>query len=63
MKESDSVDSFMTQVMGMVNQLNTYGEKIEDQRVVERVLRSLPHKFDLKVAAIEEAKDPSTLYR
>ena len=52
----------MAQVMGIVNQLNTYGENIEDQRVVERVLRSLSSKFDLKVAAIEEAKDLSTLY-
>jgi hypothetical protein len=61
MKESDSVDSFMTKVMGIVNQLNIYGEKIGDQRVVERVLRSLPHKFESKVSAIEEAKDLSTL--
>ena len=28
MKESDTLDSFMTQVMGIVNQLNAYGERI-----------------------------------
>ena len=51
----------MIEVMGIVNRPNTYGEKIDYQRVVEMVLRSLPNEFDFKVASIEEAKDQSTL--
>ena len=30
----------------IINQMNTYGESVTDQKVVEKVLRSLPAKFD-----------------
>ena len=33
------------------------GEKIEDAKVVRKVLRSLPESFQAKVTAIEESKD------
>jgi Tfp pilus assembly protein PilO len=49
MSESESVDQYMTKVMGIVNQLRINGEKMEDQRVVEKVLRSLPKKFEMVV--------------
>ena len=53
----------MTQVMGIVNQLNMYGENIYDQRVIGRVLRLLPTKLGpIIVEAIEEVKDLSQLY-
>ena len=44
----------MTQVMGIVNQLNMYGENIYDQRVIGRVLRSLPTKWDLSELYVDE---------
>lgn len=37
-----------------------YGDKISDEIVVVKVLRSLPIKFDHVVAAIEESKDLKT---
>jgi hypothetical protein len=61
MKESESVDQYMTQVMNTVNQLRMNGEEIPDQRVVEKVLRTLPKKFDAVVIAIEESKDLTQL--
>ena len=33
------------------------GEKIEDSKVVRKILRSLPESFRAKVTAIEESKD------
>ena len=41
--------------------MQTYGEKISDEMIVAKVLRSLTPKFDHVVAAIEEAKDLSIL--
>ncbi|KAL4032489.1 hypothetical protein IC575_005567 [Cucumis melo] len=40
--------------------MQTYGETIKDQTIVEKVLRSLTPKFDHVVAAIEESKNLST---
>jgi hypothetical protein len=59
MTESKNVDQFMTRVMGIVNQIRLIGESIPDQRIVEKVLRSLPTKFEMVVTAILESKDLS----
>jgi hypothetical protein len=61
MKDNESVDTFMTQVMNVVNQLRQYGDDIETKRVIEKVLRSLPKKFELAVVPIEEFKDLSLM--
>ena len=47
--------------MAIVSQMRTYGEKISDETIVSKVLRSLTPKFDHVVAAIEEAKNLSIL--
>ena len=40
MKDSETVDNFMTQVMTVVNQLRQYGEYLPDQRVIEKLMIS-----------------------
>lgn len=57
MKSSESVQEFFSRILLVVNQIKALGEELTDQKVVERVLRSLPSKFDHVVAAIEESKD------
>jgi hypothetical protein len=59
MKDSDTVDSFYTHITGLINQINSHGETIEDRKVVEKVLRSLPPKFYTLVVTLEEGKDLS----
>jgi hypothetical protein len=59
MTKSEDVDKFMTRVMGIVNQIRLTGEDIPDQRIVEKVRRSLPKKFEMVVTAILESKDLS----
>eukprot|EP00253_Pinus_taeda_P011289 PITA_11289 len=59
MKESDTIDSFFTQVIGLITQIRSHGEILEERRIVEKILRSLPSKFEAVVVAIEETKDLS----
>jgi hypothetical protein len=59
MKDTYTVDSFDTHVIGLINQIKSHGETIEDIKVVEKVLRSLPPKFDTLVVTLEESKDLS----
>ena len=42
MKDTETIDQFMSQAMDVVNQLRAYGEDVTDRKVVEKILRSLP---------------------
>ena len=57
MKESENIDSFFTHVIGLVTQIRSHGETLEERRIVEKFLRSLPGRFDAMV--IEDTKDLS----
>ncbi|KAK2970868.1 hypothetical protein RJ640_022310 [Escallonia rubra] len=59
MKSGESIADFLSRAMAIVSQMRSYGEKISDETVVAKVLRSLTPKFDHVVAAIEESKDLS----
>jgi hypothetical protein len=59
MTESENIDQFMTRVMGIVNQIRLTSEDIPDQIIVEKVLKILPNKYEMVVAAILESKDLS----
>ena len=45
MKENQTFDNLITQVIITVNQLRRYGEDLPDQRVIEKLLRCFPNKF------------------
>ena len=57
MGDEEYFDSFY----GKLNEIEiaklNLGEKIEDAKVVRKILRSLPENFHVKVTTIEESKD------
>ncbi|XP_073103332.1 uncharacterized protein [Elaeis guineensis] len=57
MKAFDTIQDFFTKVSSLVNEIRSLGEDLIEQKIVEKVLRSLPPGFDHVVAAIEESKD------
>ncbi|KAK3015550.1 hypothetical protein RJ639_006232 [Escallonia herrerae] len=59
MKSGESISDFSYRTMAIVSQVRSYGEKISNETVVAKVLRSLTPKFDHVVPAIEEYKDLS----
>ena len=59
MKDLETVDTIYTRVVGLINQLKSHGEAIEDRRV-EKILRSLPPRFENLVMTLEEHTDMST---
>ena len=55
--EDESFDSFYSKLNEVVIVKFNFGEKIEDSKIVRKILRSLPESFRAKVTAIEESKD------
>ena len=57
MSEDESFDSFYGKLNEVVIGKLNLGDKMEDSKVIRKILRSLPENFRAKVAAIEESKD------
>lgn len=61
MGDDESIQNYYTKITTIVNEMKTFGEEISDSRIVEKILVSLPPKFDPMVSIIEEAKDISSM--
>ena len=61
MNETKIMKDFSFYISKLVSQIWTCGETLPDKKVVEKVLRSLPPKFDHIAAVIEESKDLTKL--
>ena len=60
-KDSETIEECLNQVVLVVNHLKVNGELVKDQRVVEKILWSITQKYESIVVAIEESKDLSTM--
>jgi excinuclease UvrABC nuclease subunit len=61
MKDDESIHDFHMNVLEIANSSSALGEKMSEEKMVRKILRSLPKKFDMKVTTIEEAQDISTM--
>ncbi|CAM8965372.1 unnamed protein product [Rhodiola kirilowii] len=61
MTDSESVSTYCDRVQVVVHNWNINGEVLEEQRVVKKVLRSLPAKFEYVMAVIEEGHNISKM--
>ena len=61
MKDDELVKDYSSRMMDVVNQMRLHGEVVKDQKVVEKMMISVPSKFEAKISAIEESCDLNTL--
>lgn len=61
MNESDSINTFTTKLIETGNQLRLHGEEKSDYQMVQKILISLPEKFDSIVGVLEQTKDLTVL--
>ncbi|XP_022867940.1 uncharacterized protein LOC111387601 [Olea europaea var. sylvestris] len=61
MKDSESIKEYSDRLMKVVNQIRLLGDDLSDRRVVEKVLISLPEKFEAKISSLEDSRDLSSI--
>ena len=61
MKDNEYVKDYSSKLMDVVNQMRLLGEAFTDQKVVEKIMVSVPQKFEAKISAIEESYDLQSL--
>ncbi|KAA0050148.1 gag-proteinase polyprotein [Cucumis melo var. makuwa] len=61
MNDDETIAKFNVRVLDLANESFTLGEKIAKSKMVQKVLRSLPSRFSMKMTAIEEANDITTM--
>jgi len=61
MMEDGNIHDYHLNILDIANSFDSLGEKISDEKLVRKILRSLPKIFDMKVTAIEDAHDISSL--
>ena len=61
MMEDKNIHDYYLNILDIANSFDSFGEKIYDEKLVRKILRSLPKRFDIKVTAIEEAHDISRM--
>lgn len=57
MENGEFVNEYVGKVMVIANKMRIHGHKIEDNEVVEKILRSMAPKINYVVCFIEESND------
>ena len=61
MRDEENIGEFNARLCDIANEAFALSEKMPEEKLVSKTLRSLPKRFAYKVMAIEEAKDMRTM--
>jgi hypothetical protein len=61
MKEDENIHEYHMSIMDIANSSKSFGVKMSEEKLVTKILRSLPKRFDMKVTTVEEANDISEM--
>ncbi|XP_075515565.1 uncharacterized protein LOC142550212 [Primulina tabacum] len=61
LEDKESILEYDSRLRQLSNEAHSLGDPMSNERLVNKVLRSLPERFNVKVCAIEESKDTSKI--
>ncbi|XP_068336433.1 uncharacterized protein [Pyrus communis] len=57
MRDDESLSDYLTKSFDLINQMRSYGEELSKERIVQKVLISLPSAYDPICSVIEHSRD------
>ena len=61
MKEEKIVKQYSDGIMAVVNSIRLFGEQFSEARIVEKVISTLPERYEAKISSLEDSRDLSTI--
>ena len=61
MKKTESIKDYSDRLLTIVNKIRLTGEELPDSRIVEKVLVSLPERFEAKISSLEDSRNLSQI--
>ena len=61
MQEDETTTKYSNRIALIVNKIRSLGEEFPDVRIVEKVLVTLPERFESKISSLEESRDLSQI--
>ena len=61
MKESKSVKEYTDRLLGIANRVRLLGSKFKDLRIFEKILNTIPKRYEATIIAPENTKDLSRI--
>lgn len=61
MKESETVQEYSDKLLGIANKVRLLGGEFADSRIVQKLLVTVPERFETTISALENSKDLSII--
>lgn len=61
MKESETVQEYSDKLLGIANKVRLLGGEFDDSRIVQKLLVTVPERFETTISALENSKDLSII--
>jgi hypothetical protein len=57
MKESQTIKEYSGKLLGLVNNVRHLSTKLSDVRIVQKILVTIPEKFEAAIVSLENTRD------
>ena len=61
MKESETIKDYSDKLLSIANKVRLLGSKLNDSRIVEKILVAVPERYEATVTTLENTKDLSKI--
>lgn len=61
MKESETVKEYSDRLLNIVNKVRLFGSNFDDTRIIQKILVTVPERFEATITSLENTKDLSKI--